>query len=706
MKELRAHLVCCLLTFFLTAFAIQASAQETIYVSSGAGQQILAFNSNSGTVTGVCNISPAVPEDVVVGPDGQLYVADTAGNKIYRVSTPIPVPAATATPCTAVAIYDQSNVATFCNDGAAQPNQLPCPAGPEGPSFLRISTLDLYFNSHATGGGIWKIPGIANAGANVTCSSTGLPPCPAPVQVLSAASTGEGSGEGLDFDVFGKLLAVDQTHGHVIREVVSCLNGSNNANCFQSNFISGLTSPIGIAQNACGNILVTSGNTINAYDGGDGHFLSSRTFSGGNNVPRFLEVDSAGRIFVVTAGDENGKNATLWRFDPPAGSPPVIVSPPVTPPPNPSTLCPLSGYTNAFSMAISKNLAAGIASGNGLGLGISASNATLKASFSPARPSITSNSYVFGAQHSITITCNAVQQPFDLTVTAVKSMPTDTPSHEVTFSSPFPADTNSQCPVAVRDPECLHYGGQHGFCTQYLEEATDPRNASQPIPDAALPGFCSATTTQGPFMFVAFFTSAEFIHDPGGAHAIVDVLTNPPTTTNVTQEYDECQSQDFYPQLSTGDPVRLTGSNSKHVVFNSDLSFDGTVSLNSPVSSCLLPVNCNPQFNIGQNMNVKFTLLDQSMKAIPGASEQLSIARVRHATKGVDYGPEFVLQTVVATKNSATLNFFVPNNSGQYSYNADTSFFDKLPKGSTAVYQVTIWGNGSVPFTFFTSGTF
>jgi len=94
------------------------------------------------------------------------------------------------------------------------------------------------------------------------------------------------------------------------------------------------------------------------------------------------------------------------------------------------------------------------------------------------------------------------------------------------------------------------------------------------------------------------------------------------------------------------------------------------------------------------------------MKAIPGASEQLSIARVRHATKGVDYGPEFVLQTVVATKNSATLNFFVPNNSGQYSYNADTSFFDKLPKGSTAVYQVTIWGNGSVPFTFFTSGTF
>jgi hypothetical protein len=711
MKDLRAHFCCSLLALFLAALPTQINAQETIYVSTSAGHQILAFSA-SGAVSGVCNMTlnalAVTPEDVVVGPDANIYVADTTGNRIFRVD-PNSVKNPAGQDCSAVAIYDQSNASIICTDGG---NNVTCPAGPEGPSFLRINTLDLYFNSHAAGGGIWKIPGIANSGANATCAA---PACPAPVQVLSATATGEGSGEGLDFDVFGKLLAVDQTNGQVIRETVSCLNGTigaNNANCFKSNFISGLSSPVGIAQNACGDVLVASGNAINAYDGGDGHFLSSRSFNGGNNTPRFLEVDSAGRIFLVTAGDESGKNATLFRFDPPANSPPRVVTPPVTPPVAGS--CPLSGYTNVFAIGISRNLAAGVASSNGLGLGISASNANLTASFAPAgkgKPAITSNSYVFGAQHSITITCNGVSQPFNLTVTSVKSQPSDTTNPEVAFSSPqFPETTNLQCPVPISHPQCLHYGGQHGFCTQYLEEATDPLNANQPIPDANLPAFCSATTGSNAFTFLAFFTSAEFIHDPGGAHAGVDVLTNPPTSGNITQSFNECQNQDFYPQLSTGDPVRMLGTNSKHVVFNADDVFNGAISLNSPIASCSTTggiTTCNPQFNIGQNINVKFTLLDKAtFAAITGATEQLSITRTSHTLKGGTLVPEFVPQTVVATKASATLNFFVPNSSGQYSYNADSSVFDKLPKGATATYQFTIWGNGSVPFTFFTTGTF
>jgi hypothetical protein len=142
-------------------------------------------------------------------------------------------------------------------------------------------------------------------------------------------------------------------------------------------------------------------------------------------------------------------------------------------------------------------------------------------------------------------------------------------------------------------------------------------------------------------------------------------------------------------------------------VFNANTLFDGVISLNSPVSSCLSLTNCNPQFNIGQNISVKFTLLLRTAPfgALTSATEQLSIARIQHTTKGVVTN-EFVPQTVVATKASSVLNFFTPNSSGQYSYNDDSSAFDKLPKGTTAVYQYTIWGNGAPPFTFLTSGSF
>jgi hypothetical protein len=247
------------------------------------------------------------------------------------------------------------------------------------------------------------------------------------------------------------------------------------------------------------------------------------------------------------------------------------------------------------------------------------------------------------------------------------------------------------------NPQCLHYGGQHGFCTQYVEQATTLGGAAisdDPLAPVNIDQFCSGSPS--PFSFFVTFSSAEFIRDPGGAHVIG---SNSP--------YSDCQSQDFYPQSATGDPVRMSGSNSQHVVFNASLKFDGAITLNSPISSCNSLANCNPQFNVGQNINVKFTLLGRTnpFAAITGATEQLSIARIRHTTKG-KVTDEFVPQTVVSTKASSVLNFFVPNGSGQYSYNDDSSAFDKLPKGTTAVYQYTIWGNGAPPFSFLVSGSF
>jgi hypothetical protein len=676
MKALRAHFCYSLLAFFLAALPTQVNAQETIYVSTGAGHQILAFNA-SGTVSGVCNMNfngvAVTPEDVVVGPDGNIYVADTTGNRIFRVHpASVATPANPAADCGAVAVYDQLS----CGNS--------CPTGPEGPSFLRIQSLDLYFNTHgANASGVWKIPGAANNTGTLSnsglCNEAGQPACVAPVQVFSATS----SGEGLDFDIFGKLLAVDQAGNRVVRDSVSCLN-TPTAGC-PAPFISNLSAPVGIALNTCGDVLVASAKAVNRYDRTTGTLLDSLSFSG-NSIPRFLEVDSTNRLFVVTAADESGKGGAFWRFDPPTN--------------NSLTSCALRSFTAGLTVPIKTNLAAGIATSNALGLGVSASDASVQATF--ALPTHNnpgnSNSYNFGAQHSFTATCNNVLQPFNLTVTAVKSRPTDAPVPDLTFDSPFPHATNAQCPVALVNPQCLHYGGQHGFCTQYVEQATTPAGTaisddlSAPV---NISQFCSGSPN--PFTFFVTFSSAEFINDPGGAHAV-----------GRDAPYTDCQSQDFYPQLSTGDPVRMSGTNSKHVVFNAGNAFDGAISLNSPVSSCQTPTNCNPQFNIGQNISVKFTLLKNvsPFAAITNATEQLSIALVRQITKGVDSGLEFIPQTVVATKNSATLNFFVPNGSGQYSYNVDSSAFDKLPKGTAATYQFTIWGNGSVPFTFFTTGSF
>ncbi|HEV2117207.1 MAG TPA: hypothetical protein VGR48_14345 [Terriglobales bacterium] len=626
----------------------------TVYVSTGAGQQILAIDGSSGTITGVCNVS-FVPEDVVIGPDGNLYIANTTGNKIFRMS-PTPFPAGN---CTPEQIYDSTS--STCTD--VNNNPLQCPTGPEGPSFLHINTLDLYFNTHGSSQGVWKIAAIANSGAS---SCTNVNGCA--IQVLGPLAAGA-SGEGLDFDIFGNLLAVDQADNTVFRSVVNNgLFGPATALVTSS-----LSSPFGVALNTCGDVLVATGKSVNRYSSTTGALLDSLNFSG-NNKPKFLEVDSADRLYVVTAQDESGKGGTVARFDPGSGNLNSC---------NLATTKNSPGFTKGFSLALNPNLVPGLATGNALGLGISASDVQI----GPLPISSTPQLFSFGAQHTFSVSCSQVAIPFTMTVTALKSRPTDAQNAEVTFSPSsvdptipvWPAVTSPQCPVQIPDPVCVHYGSDHGDCIQYAE-TTDVD------PTLACPGG---------FTFKVGYFAADFLADPGGAHS---------TGTGRTDQYTDCQSQDFYatagPGLDSGG--RLSGSNSKHVVFSSGLTFNGTITLNSPISSCQPTSICNPQFNAGQNINVKFSLTDATGGAITNATEQLSILLVQHTPKGAKQPIiDMVPQTVVATKNSAVANFFVPNSSGQYSYNDDSSAFSPtFAKGTVAIYQFNIWGNGAPPFSF------
>jgi hypothetical protein len=675
--KLRAIFPTVLLCLIMSSFG---SAQTVLsYVSTGAGSQILTFN-DSGTIQSVCNMTVGTdvvtPEDLVTGPDGNLYVADTTHDKIFRVQTSLGIPTKDGSgACNKTVVYQKSDTTQVCKDLAG--STVTCPAAPEGPSFLRINSLDLYFNTNgANASGLWKIPGAANSTNNLNnglCNESGQPTCGSPMQVSPTVV----SGEGLDFDVFGKLLAVQGNS--VVRASVSCLTGTA---CVPDSIAGGLSSPVGIAVNTCGDILVSNGNSIQRFtDANPAQAQETLSFNG-NNTPRFFEVDSQNRLFVITAADETGKQGTFWRFDPPA---PALRS------------CNLSLFTTAVNVPIKTNLAAGIATTNALGLALSASSTSILAHFTAGNNGTNSNSYDFGAQHSLQVTCGVVLKNFDLTVTAVKSRPTDAANAEVMFSpaTNWPTQTTTQCGKAqnVSQPVCMHYGGQHGFCTQYIETAVDPSNGL-PIADSSLMNFCSGNS----FNFAVNFASAEPILNPGGAH----VSTDAPPDDAVTRAYTDCQSQDFYPQDSTGDPVTLRGSNSKHVVFNSEETFAGQITLNSPISSCTTTdvTTCNPQFNIGQNISVKFTLLSPDGTPVVGAVERLSIERVFHTTgKGQPFvSDEPPLQeAVISTKNSNVLNFFNGNKSGQYSYNVDSSKFSRLDisRGSTAIYRFILWGNGA-----------
>jgi hypothetical protein len=241
-----------------------------------------------------------------------------------------------------------------------------------------------------------------------------------------------------------------------------------------------------------------------------------------------------------------------------------------------------------------------------------------------------------------------------------------------------------------------------------LEKAFTP--AGVPLTDAQLNAgtYCSGypgAPTQGACEFrglFAYFTLDKFNY-PGTAHVLTDVPGNPITLaygSNPPNPTDDCQTLYFYP-FSGGnglDPTYTKGSNSKHVVFNSNLAFGPfQVVLGSPTNSCQTATGCNPQFNPSSNISVKFTFFNSTFNL---ATERLSIMRVQHTTKGQTVN-EQVVENVVPTNNSSFQNFFDANGSGQYSYGVDASAFQRLPKGSVAIYQFTIWGNASLPFSFF-----
>ena len=302
------------LIIFCVGGTSRALLAQTVFVSTGQGSQILNVNGQTGTFTVVStgnpfpNVNPNFfPEGMTVGPDGKIYATDPTDGLIVRMNSD-------GTQPEAVFRFD-------CDSG--------CPANPQGPSFNPNSTGDLYFNTeHANvgdGNGVWVITGAGNVpfgGAfstpvNIMPDTCTVPACFTP-----------GTGAGTTFDSAANLLFVQQAAG-----------GSSNPNSVLSlappytsgaaptSLATGLNNPTGVALNPVTGLVyvanTTSGSILpvgsatpyfNAFSASNPNCQEGQSVP---ELPLYMQFDSTGHLFVVTAINALGNCGQLWRIDPP-----------------------------------------------------------------------------------------------------------------------------------------------------------------------------------------------------------------------------------------------------------------------------------------------------------------------------------------------------------------------------------------------------
>ncbi len=257
---------------------------ETVYVTNFSGNQVVKVvdDGTGGTVTAINTASGEYPEDIVVGPDGKIYICDSDNNDIRRIDP--------STSAAAEIVYAKGDSAG--------------PSGPEGPSFNTLG--DLYFNtrgSPATHTGVWKITSAQLKGT--------LPV--SPTQVLTAAQTGSTFGEGTTFDAHDNLLVVDATGDRVLRSSPPYTSAT-------AIITSGLNGPIGVAVSSVGDIFVANdfGRDIVHYGPNGGSQIE--VYASFTDPAFYLQFDASDRLYVVTSVDSDPGTGKLWRVDPPGGS--------------------------------------------------------------------------------------------------------------------------------------------------------------------------------------------------------------------------------------------------------------------------------------------------------------------------------------------------------------------------------------------------
>lgn len=288
---------------------------QTVFVSTGQGTQILSVNGQTGAFTVVHSGNPFqgvnpnfIPEGITVGPDGKIYATDPTDGLIVRMNQDGTQP--------------EMAFRFTCDSG--------CPANPQGPSFNPNSTGDIYFNTLRSnvgdGNGLWVISGAGAVpfGGNFSAPVNIMPDtCTVPACFIPA------NGAGTAFDSANNLLFVQQVAtGASNPNSVLSLTPPYTSGAAPAVLLDELNSPTGVALNPANGLTYvanTSLGSILQISTGLPYFNSfgpsNANCAQGQSVPElplYMQFDSTGHLFVVTAINALGNCGQLWRIDPPA----------------------------------------------------------------------------------------------------------------------------------------------------------------------------------------------------------------------------------------------------------------------------------------------------------------------------------------------------------------------------------------------------
>jgi hypothetical protein len=576
-----------------------AQSSPLVYLCTPDGQ-ILKVN---GTTATVILSGGGAFDDCVLGPDGRLYVSevvagDPAPNRIERVN-PAPVSGSPTL----------ERIATL-------------PSAPRGLAF-NISTLFITTASS----GVYMLPGISlNQG----------PPYPQPAQVLSSPTT---SGRGLVFDVPGNLVFA--TGGAVRSATPSAYTGPPLPSTGSTILASGLT-PQGIAVNTCREIVLadkTSQSLQRIVTNGNSTSLVKLLTLSKKAFPTAAEIDLGNHIYFLSAEDDSGTNAILWRADPPAKTPLAQSC-------RTATITPLLDFK--ASLTGGSATIPGLLSSRAKGLAVGVSSVAITHTFSGE----CGFAYDFG-YHVLTYT-------FGAPCSAASGITIDV----ATYKSRF-ADVTFLTPPFAASPAtwALRESSMGGFAVQQVLTATANNQTLSVLPQ---------------YLQTYAFNTQETLYNPGVARRAEHGLSLP---------FDQNITSDVW----NVDPiigVRGIGG-SKHTLFNSGLS-----------KNCVLdavfqePLNSNnPLFNGTQTLGIRIGAKDAAGNPCDGGT--LHVSLMRRGDVGCQEGP-FEPQPV--TSSTQTDNVMSALGKGKYGYNLDL-----LPVNTTgaevtpAQFVITVWGDIAVP---------